>query len=86
MITPKELSINKAKFISHSKNDITDLGLTNINASIMPEGTILFSSRSPVGYIAIASGEVTTNPGFNSVVPKEEIVTSYVYCLLKHNL
>lgn len=85
-ITPKDLSINKAKFISHGENDITELGLKNSSASIMPEGTVLFSSRAPIGYIAIASGEVTTNQGFKSVVPKPEIGTAYVYCFLKHNL
>ena len=85
-ITPKDLSINKAKFISHGENDITELGLKNSSASIMPEGTVLFSSRAPIGYIAIASGEVTTNQGFKSVVPKPKIGTAYVYCFLKHNL
>ena len=85
-ITPKDLSINKAKFISHGENDITELGLKNSSASIMPEGTVLFSSRAPIGYIAIASGEVTTNQGFQSVVPKPEIGTAYVYCFLKHTL
>ena len=85
-ITPKDLSINKAKFISHGENDITGLGLKNSSASIMPEGTVLFSSRAPIGYIAIASGEVTTNQGFKSVVPKPEIGTAYVYYFLKHNL
>ena len=85
-ITPKDLSINKAKFISHGENDITELGLKNSSASIMPKGTVLFSSRAPIGYIAIASGEVTTNQGFKSVVPKPEIGTAYVYCFLKHSL
>ena len=85
-ITPKDLSINKAKFVSHGENDITKLGLKNSSASIMPEGTVLFSSRAPIGYIAIASGEVTTNQGFKSVVPKPEIGTAYVYYFLKHNL
>lgn len=85
-ITPKDLSINKAKFISHGENDITELGLKNSSASIMPEGTVLFSSRAPIGYIAIASGEVTTNQGFKSVVPKLEIGTAFVYYFLKRNL
>lgn len=62
-ITPKDLSINKAKFISHGENDITELGLKNSSASVMPEGTVLFSSRAPIGYIAITSGKVTTNQG-----------------------
>lgn len=85
-ITPKDLSINKSKFISHGENDITELGLKNSSATIMPEGTVLFSSRAPIGYIAIAAGEVTTNQGFKSVVPKPEIGTAFVYYFLKQNL
>lgn len=85
-ITPKDLSINKSKFVSHGENDITELGLKNSNAAIMPEGTVLFSSRAPIGYIAIAAGEVTTNQGFKSVVPKPEIGTPFVYFFLKNTL
>ena len=85
-ITPKDLSVNKAKFISRGENDITELGLKNSSATIMPEGTVLFSSRAPIGYIAIAAGKVTTNQGFKSVVPKPEIGTAFVYYFLQHNL
>ena len=85
-ITPKDLSINKSKFISHGENDITELGLKNSSATIMPEGTVLFSSRAPIGYIAIAAGEVTTNQGFKSIIPKPEIGTAFVYYFLKYNL
>ena len=85
-ITPKDLSINKSKFVSHGENDITELGLRNSSASIMPEGTVLFSSRAPIGYIAIAAGEVTSNQGFKSVVPKPEIGTPFVYFFLKNTL
>lgn len=85
-ITPKDLSINKSKFIFHGEADITELGLKNSSATIMPEGTVLFSSRAPIGYIAIAAGDITTNQGFKSVVPKPEIGTAFVYYFLKHNL
>ena len=85
-ITPKDLSNNKSKFVSHGENDITELGLKNSSAAIMPEGTVLFSSRAPIGYIAIAAGEVTTNQGFKSVVPKPEIGTPFVYFFLKNAL
>lgn len=85
-ITPKDLSINKSKFVSHGENDITELGLRNSSASLMPEGTVLFSSRAPIGYIAIAAGEVTTNQGFKSVVPKPEIGTPFAYFFLKNTL
>ena len=85
-ITPKDLSINKSKFITHGESDITELGLKNSSATVMPEGTVLFSSRAPIGYIAIAAGNITTNQGFKSVVPNAEIGTAYVYYYLKQNL
>ena len=85
-ITPKDLSVDKSKFISHGENDISELGLTKSSATKMPVGTVLFSSRAPIGYIAIAQNEVTTNQVFKSVIPNENIGTAYVYFLLKNLL
>ncbi|SDF33863.1 restriction endonuclease subunit S [Sporomusa acidovorans] len=85
-ITPKDLSINKDKFISKGEIDITESGLKNSSAKIMPKGTVLFSSRAPIGYIAIAKNDVATNQGFKSVVPKNNIGTAYVYYFLKNNI
>lgn len=85
-ITPKDLSLNKSKFITRGENDISELGLRNSSATIMPKGTVLFSSRAPIGYIAIAAGNVTTNQGFKSIVPKSEIGTAFVYYFLKNAL
>ena len=85
-ITPKDLSQDHSKFFSHGEVDITELGLSNSSAVMMPAGTVLFSSRAPIGYIAIAANELCTNQGFKSVIPKAEIGTAFVYCFLKANL
>ena len=85
-ITPKDLSNNKSKFIAHGETDITDLGLAKSSATLMPKGTVLFSSRAPIGYIAIADGQVSTNQGFKSIVPFDNVGTAYVYYFLKENL
>lgn len=82
-ITPKDLSLNKSKFISHGEIDISELGFSKSSATKMPAGTVLFSSRAPIGYIAVAANEVTTNQGFKSVVPNENIGTTLTYYLLK---
>ena len=82
-ITPKDLSLNKSKFISHGKIDISELGFSKSSAIKMPTGTVLFSSRAPIGYIAIAANEVTTNQGFKSIVPNENVGTAFMYYLLK---
>lgn len=85
-ITPKDLSVDKSKFIAHGAYDITELGLRNSSATIMPAGTVLFSSRAPIGYIAIADGEVSTNQGFKSVIPFNNVGTAFVYYFLKNAL
>jgi type I restriction enzyme S subunit len=85
-ITPKDLSNNKSKFIYRGENDISDLGYEKSSATKMPAGTVLFSSRAPIGYIAIAGNEVTTNQGFKSVIPNSEIGTYFIYYLLKNLL
>lgn len=85
-ITPKDLSVNKSKFIAHGADDITELGLRNSSARLMPRGTVLFSSRAPIGYIAIASDEISTNQGFKSIVPKESVGTAFIYYFLIRNL
>ncbi len=85
-ITPKDLSLDKSKFISRGENDISELGFSKSSATKMPAGAVLFSSRAPIGYIAIAQNEVTTNQGFKSVVPNENIGTAYLYFLLRNLL
>jgi len=85
-ITPRDLSLNKSKFISRGELDISELGFSKSSAKKMPRGTVLFSSRAPIGYIAIAANEVTTNQGFKSVIPNKNIGTSFIYFLLKNLL
>ena len=85
-LTPRDLSNNKSKFITHGETDITSLGLANSSATLMPRGTVLFTSRAPIGYIAIADGQISSNQGFKSVVPFKNIGTAYVYYFLKENL
>ena len=82
-ITPKDLSLNSSKFISHGATDISELGYKKSSAVKMPSGTVLFSSRAPIGYIAIAANELTTNQGFKSVIPNKGIGTPFMYFLLK---
>lgn len=85
-ITPKDLSNNRDKFIFRGELDITELGFKHSSTKIMPQGTVLFSSRAPIGYMAIAENDVCTNQGFKSVVPDEGYGTAFVYYTLKYKL
>ena len=82
-ITPKDLSLHPNKFTSKGETDITQEGYDNSSAKLMPKGSVLFSSRAPIGYISIAQNEVCTNQGFKSVVPKANVGTPYIYFYLK---
>lgn len=84
-ITPRDLSNTSDKFIAHGADDITQAGFDSCSAKKLPAGSVLFSSRAPIGYIAIASDEVTTNQGFKSIVPRAEVGTAFVYCFLVRN-
>ncbi|WP_417601043.1 restriction endonuclease subunit S [Owenweeksia hongkongensis] len=83
-ITPKDLSARKGKrFISYGECDVTEAGRKAASLKLMPKGTVLLSSRAPVGYMAIAREAVTTNQGFKSLVPVEGFSTEYVFLTVK---
>lgn len=84
-ITPKDLSGGHERHISRGERNITQLGYDNSSAQILPAGTVLFSSRAPIGYVAIAKNELCTNQGFKSVVPKPGVCdSSFLYYLLTY--
>lgn len=83
-LTPKDLSNDLKKFTSRGEIDITENGYKSCSAKIMPRGSVLFSSRAPIGYLTIAKNDICTNQGFKSVVPKYA-GTAYIYNLLKTN-
>ena len=83
-LTPKDLSVKCYKFTARGEIDITEDGYKNSSAKLMPRGSVLFSSRAPIGYISIAKGDICTNQGFKSVVPKYA-GTAYLYYWLCEN-
>ena len=82
-LTPKDLSTSKAKFTSRGEIDITDEGYKSTSTKLMPRGSVLFSSRAPIGYLTIAKNEICTNQGFKSLVPNG-VGTGFVYYTLRH--
>ena len=84
-LTPKDMSIHKSKYIINGSRNITEQGLSKSSAKLVPAGTVLFTSRAPIGYIAIAKKEVSTNQGFKSLICNESLAhNEFVYYLLKH--
>ncbi|MBN7764536.1 restriction endonuclease subunit S [Pectobacterium brasiliense] len=86
-LTPADLSGYKNKYISRGARDLSKAGYDSCSAKVMPMGSILFSSRAPIGYVAIASNEISTNQGFKSFVFASDIYSGYAYyymCSIKH--
>lgn len=81
-LTPKDLATTHARFTARGEIDITEAGYKSTSTKLMPRGSVLFSSRAPIGYVSIAKNEVCTNQGFKSVVPKLA-GTAFIYCFLK---
>ena len=85
-ITPKDLSGYNYRYISNGERNITEKGLENSSARIIPQGSILLTSRAPIGYIAIAQNNLCTNQGFKSLILKENNSPLFFYYLLKNNI
>ena len=84
-ITPKDLSTFSGRYIQHGERNITETGLRSCSTELLPKNTVVFSSRAPIGYVAIAANDVCTNQGFKSVIPNENTNPLFLYYLLKYN-
>lgn len=85
-ITPKDLTNWSDMYISKGERSITKAGYDSASCKMMPKGTVLFTSRAPIGYIAIAANDVCTNQGFKSVVPNTDLIDSqFLYYSLIFN-
>jgi len=85
-ISPKDLTNHKSRYISRGEKSITHLGLEKSSARLLPVNSLLFSSRAPIGYLAISSCPLSTNQGFKSLVLKEGNSVEFFYYLLKCNV
>ena len=84
-ITPKDLSTFNERFIYRGERNITEKGLKSCSTQLMPKNSVLFTSRAPIGYVAIAGKEICTNQGFKSVIPNENTDYLFLFYLLKFN-
>lgn len=84
-ITPKDLSTFSGRYIERGERNITEIGLKSCSTQLLPPNTVLFSSRAPIGYVAIAANEVCTNQGFKSVIPNKNTDPLFLFYLLKYN-
>jgi len=84
-VTPKDLGKLKTPVLKDAPEKITEAGYKSCSTTLLPQGSILFSSRAPIGYVAIAGRPMCTNQGFKSLVPNEYVHSPYLYwCMRKY--
>ncbi|MBW6489298.1 MAG: restriction endonuclease subunit S [Sulfurimonas sp.] len=86
-LAPRDLTGYSNVYISHGDRFITEMGLKNSSTKLMPKGSVLLTSRAPIGYVAIAQNEICTNQGFKSLVPKNGIcISEFLYYWIKNSV
>ena len=85
-VTPKDLSSLDSPVLSETARKITDAGLDRITSGILPIGSVLLSSRAPIGYLAISEVPVAINQGFIGILPNEGISNLFMlyWCKFSH--
>lgn len=85
-VTPKDLSDLKSAYIADTPRKLTKEGLANCAADVLPAGSVLFSSRAPIGHVAMNTVPMATNQGFKSFIPRlETIHAKFLYHWLRTN-
>lgn len=84
-ISPKDLTKDNYKFIDKGQLYITQLGYQSASTKLLPQNSVLFSSRAPIGILGITTKELCTNQGFKSIIPFDQVGCYYVYYFLKYN-
>ena len=84
-ITPAEID-DDSYIITDSVRKITELGVKKTGLSPLPEGTVILSSRAPIGKVAIAGCEMYCNQGFKNLICSDIINNRYLYWFLKGNI
>lgn len=82
-LTPADLGGYSDLYISRGSRDLSEKGARASSATLMPAGTVLFTSRAPIGYVAIAANAISTNQGFKSIVPYVLECSRFIACAMR---
>jgi len=82
-LTPKDLSNPHGRYVFRGARNLSRKGFKNCSAQLLPEGTVLLTSRAPIGYVALAGNPLATNQGFRNLILKPGFNPEFVYYWLK---
>mgnify|MGYP000845148098 CR=1 FL=1 len=84
--SPRDLANQKCHFLMRTDKTITKQGLSKISSGVLPAGTLLLSSRAPIGYIAFTGVDMAINQGYIAFLPKAKLSNYFMYFWLKNNI
>jgi len=85
-ITPKDMGKLESIYVDETLRKITDEGLKNSSAKILPPNSIILSSRAPIGHLAINTKPISTNQGCKGLVPKKGVDSLFLYYFLSKSV
>lgn len=85
-ITPKDLSDQNCKFVYQGARNITQAGYDSCSTTMVPKGTVVMSSRAPIGLLSIAQCDLCTNQGFKNMVPNDMADSKYLYYTIQQHI
>jgi type I restriction enzyme S subunit len=84
--SPKDLSGIAAPVLLDTERKVSDQGLAKIGSGLLPSGTLLMSSRAPIGYLALAQVPLAINQGYIAMLPGGLLPPLYMYFWCRHNM
>ncbi|WP_087545973.1 restriction endonuclease subunit S [Acinetobacter sp. WCHA29] len=84
--SPRDLSTAKSLYMFSTERTITELGLTKVSSGLLPVGTLLMSSRAPIGYLALTDIEVAVNQGYIAILKHDLYSNEFMYLWCKANM
>lgn len=85
-ITPKDMGKLTTKFVGDTERKITEAGLKNSSARMLPINSVIISSRAPIGHLAINTKPICTNQGCKGLIPNKSIDTYFLYYFLRSSV
>jgi len=85
-ITPAEMGGLSAPYVSKTRRTLTDAGLADCSASLLPTGSVILSSRAPIGHVIINSVPMATNQGCKSMIPRSDLDAKFLFYFIKANV
>jgi len=84
-LTPTDVTALKSRFVRTTTRTISEAGVKNSSATILPAGSLMVCTRATIGALSISSGPICTNQGFKNIIPTKAFDVNFIYYLLAYN-